>query len=95
MWFRSQLPDRSGLLLGSTTVLCLWATPGDQVREVPRGIQVAIHDQIAVVACVNTLAEGQLGFHHRTVTIQVAERRAWVDLGCDWCCWWGARVGCG
>jgi hypothetical protein len=63
------LPSKLGLLVGSTSGLCLPATLGDglhKLGQVAGGIQVTIQDRLARLATEGALGQGELAFHPPT-----------------------------
>src|SRR3954471_745114 len=66
--FTATSPNRSGLRVGSTSVFCLRATPGDdtlhQRSEIDRGVLIPVQDETAGGACEEAFGQAQLGFHH-------------------------------
>src|SRR5262249_60175732 len=53
---------RLGLLVGSTSVSRLPATPGDVALEIDRGVEVPVDDQTALLAGEGACSQGHLGF---------------------------------
>src|SRR5258705_8453657 len=61
--FTASCRARLGLLVGSTSVSRLPATPGDVVLEVHRGVEVPVDDETAMLAGEGACRQGQFGFH--------------------------------
>src|SRR4051812_41781951 len=68
--FIAASPNGSGLMVGSTSVLGLRATPGDdtlhQRSEIPCGVLIPVQDQAADGAYIGAFGQAQLGFHRTT-----------------------------
>ena len=65
--FAATRRDNPGLTVGSTSVLCLRATPGDvplnQSSQIVCGVQTPVQDQTALGAHEGAFGQGELGFH--------------------------------